>query len=196
MAKRLVVLVSGNGSNLQALIDNQGADYQIAAVISNKLDAYGLTRSTQANIPSLVLTLKSFKDIGKTRLDYDLELAKLISIYQPDLVVLAGWMLIVSPQFIDALGGKLINLHPALPDQFAGAHAIEEAFKAYQRGEITFTGCMVHYVIPEVDAGPVIAQARVPILADDTLEKLKERMHHMEHQLIVHATKLALRDGD
>jgi formyltetrahydrofolate-dependent phosphoribosylglycinamide formyltransferase len=196
VAKRLVVLISGNGSNLQALIDQQGADYQIVGVVSNKAGAYGLTRAQQANIPTQSLSLKAFKDAGKTRLDYDLAIAEMIQSYQPDLVVLAGWMLIVSPEFIDALGGKIINLHPALPDQFAGAHAIEDAFKAYQRGEITFTGCMVHYVIPEIDAGPVIAQARVPILPDDTLEKLEARMHQTEHQLIVHATKLALRDID
>lgn len=192
VAKRLVVLISGNGSNLQALIDHQGADYQIVAVVSNKSGAYGLERARQADIPTQSLSLKAFKDAGKSRLEYDLAIAEIILRYQPDLVVLAGWMLIVSPEFIDALGGKIINLHPALPDQFAGAHAIEDAFNAYQRGEITHTGCMVHYVIPEIDAGPVVAQAPVAIYPDDTLETLEERMHQAEHQLIVQATKLAL----
>lgn len=197
MAKRVVVLISGNGSNLQALIDAQAeSDYQIVAVVSNKASAYGLERAKQANIPTQSLSLKAFKEAGKSRLDYDLAIAEIIMGYQPDLVVLAGWMLIVSSQFIDALGGKLINLHPALPNQFAGAHAIEDAFNAYQRGEITHTGCMVHYVIPEIDAGPVIAQARVDIYPDDTLETLEERMHQAEHQLIVHAVNLALRDID
>jgi formyltetrahydrofolate-dependent phosphoribosylglycinamide formyltransferase len=192
VAKRLVVLISGNGSNLQALIDHQGVDYQIVAVVSNKSGAYGLERARQADIPTQSLSLKAFKDAGKSRLEYDLAIAEIILRYQPDLVVLAGWMLIVAPEFIDALGGKIINLHPALPEQFAGAHAIEDAFNAYQRGEITHTGCMVHYVIPEIDAGPVVAQAPVAIYPDDTLETLEERMHQAEHQLIVQATKLAL----
>jgi folate-dependent phosphoribosylglycinamide formyltransferase PurN len=101
-------------------------------------------------------------------------------------------MHIVSPTFLNYFPNRVINLHPALPGQFAGTHAIDRAFAAYQQGEITHSGCMVHIVIPEVDAGPVLATAEVPILPEDSLADFEERMHKVEHTLIVKATKLAL----
>jgi formyltetrahydrofolate-dependent phosphoribosylglycinamide formyltransferase len=123
---------------------------------------------------------------------YDADLAQKILAYTPDLIVLAGWMHIVSPAFLDCFPNQVINLHPALPGQFAGTQAIDRAFAAYQQGKITHSGCMVHVVIPEVDAGPVLAMAEVPILPDDSLADFEARMHTAEHQLIVQATKLAL----
>jgi formyltetrahydrofolate-dependent phosphoribosylglycinamide formyltransferase len=197
--KRVVVLVSGSGTNLQALMDDfrrEDARGEIVLVVSNRAVAYGLTRAEQAGIPTLYFPLKPYKDVGKSREDYDVDLAQTIMQSEPDLVVLAGWMHIVTAGFIEALGGRVINLHPALPNQFAGTHAIERAFEAYQRGEIIQTGCMVHYVVPEVDAGPVIGQAVVPILPDDTLDTLETRLHAAEHQLIVEAVNSVLSDID
>jgi formyltetrahydrofolate-dependent phosphoribosylglycinamide formyltransferase len=188
-------MISGAGSNLQALLDAVAAGdlrAQVAAVVSNRRGAYGLTRAEQAGIPALYFPLKTYKDAGKSREDYDSDLAKKVAAYQPDLIVLAGWMHVLSPAFLDHFAGKVVNLHPALPGEFAGINAIERALEAYRRNEISTTGCMVHYVIPEVDAGPVIAQAAVPIEPDDTLETLQARMQATEHRLIVQAVQQAL----
>ncbi|MFW5748248.1 MAG: phosphoribosylglycinamide formyltransferase [Chloroflexota bacterium] len=193
--QRLAVLISGGGTNLQALIDaSQTGDInaEIVLVVSNRQAAFGLTRAERAGIPTLYFPLKPYRENGSSREDYDRDLAEHIAAHAPDLIVLAGWMHIVAPVFLDRFGGRVINLHPALPGQFPGADAISRAFEAYLRGEITTTGCMVHYVVPEVDAGPVIAQAIVPIVPGDTLSTLEERMHTAEHTLIVEATRLAL----
>jgi len=115
-------------------------------------------------------------------------LAQRVELFAPDVIVLAGWMRILTPVFLDQFPNKVINLHPALPGQFAGTHAIERAFEAYQRGEIVHSGCMVHYVIPEVDAGPVIESAVVAFEAEDTLETFSARLHAAEHRVIVSAT--------
>jgi formyltetrahydrofolate-dependent phosphoribosylglycinamide formyltransferase len=198
MKKRIVVMISGNGSNLQAIIDaivSRELNAEIVLVVSNRKNAYGLTRAAKAGIESLYFPLKPYKDRGQSREGYDIDLARRINGYKPDLVVLAGWMLILSKQFLDTSKAPVINLHPALPGQFAGTHAIERAFEAYQRGEIVETGCMVHVVVPEVDAGPVIAQRIVPIQDDDTLELLETRMHQNEHRLIVQAIRQVLQYG-
>ncbi|KAJ3299562.1 hypothetical protein HK104_008448 [Borealophlyctis nickersoniae] len=208
---RIVVLISGNGSNLQAIIDAIKAgslNARIALVLSNKKAAYGLTRASEANIPTAVLTLKSFRDAGKSRTDYDIATADLIKERLaadaakngsnpatppnlPDLIVLAGWMHILSPAFLAQFPtGRVINLHPALPGAFDGAHAIDRAFQAFKEGKIKETGVMVHKVIPEVDRGEVILQEAVPIFEDDTLEALEQRIHGVEHRLIVEGTKV------
>jgi formyltetrahydrofolate-dependent phosphoribosylglycinamide formyltransferase len=191
----IVVLISGSGTNLQALIDavETGAlPAEISLVVSNRKKAYGLVRAEQAGIPTLYFPLKPYKTAVHGREAYDAGLAQKILEQKPDLIVLAGWMHIVSPTFLNYFPNQVINLHPALPGQFAGTHAIDRAFAAYQQGEINYSGCMVHVVIPEVDAGPVLATAEVPILPDDTLDEFEARMHATEHQLIVKATKLAL----
>lgn len=188
----MVVMISGNGSNLQVLIDAVAVGeiaLSIDLVVSNRKAAYGLERAAKANIPTLYFPLKPFKTQGRHREDYDAALAGEIQVYKPDLIVLAGWMHILGPAFLDNFPQKVINLHPALPGQFAGTHAIERAFAAYQAGEINHSGCMVHYAIPEVDAGAVIAQMEVPILPDDTLDSFATRMHETEHYLIVEAVK-------
>jgi len=110
----------------------------------------------------------------------------------PDLVVLAGWMYVLSPAFLDRFPGRVLNLHPALPGQFAGTHAIQRAYEAFRRGEIDHTGVMVHWVVPEVDAGPVVASAQVPIQTSDSLDDLEARIHAVEHRLLVDAIKTAL----
>lgn len=181
---------------MQALMNAPHLAGEIVLVVANRAASAGLEVARQAGIQTHYFPLKPYKDAGKSREAYDRDLAALIRGYAPDLTVLAGWMHILSAGFIEALNGHVINLHPALPGQFAGANAIERAYQAYQRGEITQTGCMVHYVVPEVDAGPVIDYATVPILPDDTLETLTGRIQHAEHRLIVAAVNQALRDND
>lgn len=193
--KRLVVMISGNGTNLQALIDASQSgklNARIVAVFSNRADAFGLVRAEQAGIPAVTFPLTPYKQAGRPRNDYDGDLARLVAAFQPDLIVLAGWMLILSPLFLSRFPGQVINLHPALPGQFPGTHAIERAYAAFQRGEIDHTGVMVHWVIPQIDAGEVLASAPVAIEAGDTLQELETRTHATEHRLIVEATQMAL----
>ncbi len=193
--KRLVVLVSGSGTNLQAIMDAiqlGQIEASIEVVISNRKQAYALERAEQANISTLYFPFKPYRDAGKSREDYDADLVEKVQVYQPDLIVLAGWMHIFTPVFLSHFPGQVINLHPALPGQFSGTHAIERAFEAYQEGEIVESGCMMHYVIPEVDAGEVIQQRVVPILPDDTVDSFAERMHQAEHELIVESIRAVL----
>jgi len=204
----LTVLISGSGTNLQALIDACGSaplqHAKITHVISNKKDAYGLTRAQNANIPTTYHNLiaggykkRNPDSIDKAREAYDVDLAKLITENQPkpDLVVCAGWMHILSPNFIDALTAAnlpIINLHPALPKQFDGANAIARAWEAYQRGDIAVTGVMIHYVISEVDRGDPILTEEVPCRDCVTESDLEERIHKVEWKLIVQGTAKAL----
>ncbi|PIA16970.1 phosphoribosylglycinamide formyltransferase [Coemansia reversa NRRL 1564] len=198
--KNIVVLISGSGSNLQALINAEAKGQlggRIALVVSNKKAAYGLVRAAEANIPTLVRTLKEYKDDGKTREDYDRDLAAHIEATQaPDLIVLAGWMHILSPAFIDQFRDKIINLHPALPGELDGAHAIDRAYEEFKAGIRTRTGIMVHHVIPEVDKGDPILTMEIPCVAGDTLETLEERIHTAEHQILPKAVRLVLQHGD
>lgn len=195
MTATLVILISGSGTNLQAIIDaveSQRLKAKIALVVSNRKAAYGLVRAEQHGIPTFYFPLKPYADAGKTRENYDRDLAVKVASYNPTLVVLAGWMQVFTPIFLKQFPNKVINLHPALPGAFAGTHAIERAFEAYQRGEITESGCMIHYVIPEVDAGKVITTATVPFQPDDTLESYETRMHETEHELIVKGIGMCL----
>jgi phosphoribosylglycinamide formyltransferase-1 len=186
---RLVVLISGNGSNLQAILDacNSGElDAKVVAVISNKADAYGLVRAKKVGIEAIHFP----KLENESRSDYDARLAVYVSTCLPDYIVLAGWMRILSSFFLSSFPNRVINLHPALPDTFPGTHAIERAYEAYQRGEIQHTGVMVHLVPDEgVDNGPVLATEIVPINKDDTLETLETRVHQTEHRLLVNTLK-------
>lgn len=191
----IVVLISGSGSNLQAIIDAV-ADGRIQAnislVISNRKAAYGLVRAAEHGIPTYYHPLKPYKDAGKSRAEYEADLAAKITAFEPDLIVLAGWMHICGADFLRHFPKRVINLHPALPGQFVGTHAIERAFAAFAQGEITHSGCMIHYAIPEVDAGAVIVQADVPIYATDSLEDFAQRMHEAEHQIVVTAVQKVL----
>jgi phosphoribosylglycinamide formyltransferase len=192
----VVVLISGSGTNLQALIDatqDGRLKANIIAVISNRKNAFGLERAKKAGIPTQTFSLKKFKDENKTRVDFDIHLAKSIQEqYKPDLVVLAGFMHILSPEFLSFFNNNVMNLHPALPGQFDGAHAIERAFEAYQKGEIQHTGIMVHKVIADVDRGAVILQRDIPINKDDSLDDLETRIHKFEHELIVEGAQVFL----
>jgi phosphoribosylglycinamide formyltransferase-1 len=181
----LVVLISGFGSNLQAILDAcaRGALLaRVAAVISNKKDAYGLERARQAGVPAVYYP--KFRE--QDRHAYDAGLADLVDSYRPAWIVLAGWMHVLSSAFLERFPNRVMNLHPALPGAFPGTEAIQRAFEAYQRGEIQHTGVMVHLVPDEgVDAGPVLAQEQVPIEPQDTLEILEARLHAVEHRLLV-----------
>lgn len=181
----LVVLVSGNGSNLQAILDSIGSgelEAQVKAVISNSKDAYALERAKLAGVPTEIL----IKRKEQNRSDYDSQLAEIALKYQPDWIILAGWMRILSKHFLDCFPGKIINLHPALPGKFPGIHSIERAYQSFKDGEINQSGVMVHLVPDEgVDSGPVLNQCVVEMVLDESLEQFEARMHACEHKLLV-----------
>lgn len=184
-AARLVVLVSGNGSNLQAILDGCASGQlgaHVVAVISDQPAAFGLERAVRANIPAIARPKLKTQD----RAAYDTELASLLAFFNPDWVVLAGWMRLLSSNILDRFPNQVVNLHPALPGTFPGTHAIERAFQAHRRGEIEHTGVMVHLVPDEgVDSGPVLAEEIVAIEPNDTLETLEAKVHSVEHRLLV-----------
>jgi formyltetrahydrofolate-dependent phosphoribosylglycinamide formyltransferase len=195
---RIAVLISGFGSNLQAIIDAvaegrlPGVD--IAVVVSNRKAAYGLERAREASIPTEYFPLKPYRDAGRSREEYDADLAALLRVkYGVEWIVQAGWMHLFSMAFLRHYPNRVINLHPALPGTFPGMHGIEEAWEAYQKGEIEHTGVMIHLVPDEeVDEGPVVAQEIVPIYAGDSLEKLEARVHAVEHRLLVETLRRLL----
>lgn len=170
----IVVLISGNGSNLQALIDARAAGgFVISAVISNKADAYGLQRAALAGIPTRVLDHKQFPD----RETFDRQLAQEIDAFSPQLVVLAGFMRILSAPFVQHFSGRMLNIHPSLLPDYRGTHTHERVLEA---GEPQH-GVSVHFVTEELDGGPVVLQAVVPVLADDTRDTLAARVARQEH---------------
>ena len=197
-ASRIIVLISGNGSNLQAILDACAdgtiENSRVVAVVSNRRKAYGLVRAEQAGVDTVYFPLGPFKKANPTasRSAYDSALAGQVAALSPDIIVLAGWMHILSADFLDAVPCPVLNLHPALPGAFPGTQAIRRALSAAQAGQLNHTGVMVHHVIPEIDAGPVVATATVPIHADDDLASLSERMHRTEHSLLVHAVHTVL----
>jgi len=196
--KRIAVLISGGGSNLQALIDAIASSMlpaEIVLVLANRANAFGLERARKAGIATRVLPLRGWLEASRPRDDYDADVAVHVSNSRPELVILAGWMHVFGPAFLDRVGATVINLHPALPGQFPGTRAIERAFEAYGRGEIAATGVMIHKVIPEVDAGPVLGETVVPIEPGDTLADLSARMHAAEHELLVKVVRALVTAG-
>ena len=211
---KLLVLISGTGTNLQALIDATFSsppriNAKITHVIANlgQKAKPGLERAKKVGIPTTVRTLKSYKDkVPQTypddvvaRNSYDADLAEYIlkGIDRPDLIVCAGWMHILAPPFLGPMreaGIPIINLHPALPGAFNGAHAIERAWKAFQDGEIQKTGVMIHYVIEEVDEGQPIVIKEIELKEGESLDSLEDRIHRVEHQAIVEGTNIALEE--
>jgi phosphoribosylglycinamide formyltransferase-1 len=196
---RIAVLVSGSGTNLQALIDaiasHKLTGVEIVLVVSNKANAQGLQRALHHKLTALYLPWKD-------RLQAEAMLTELLRLFRVDLVVLAGWMRIFSPEFITQFPRRIINLHPALlPDDghgdtyttssgavipvFRGLHVVRRALEA----GLSVTGSTVHYVTPEVDAGPAISHAEVPVYASDTEDTLHERIKRVEHCLIVDAVR-------
>lgn len=182
--RRIAVLISGSGSNLQALIDsvnNGSIAGEIVIVLSNNKDAFGLQRAQKAGIDTKVINPNDFGD----RQSYDQELIKIIDGCDVDLVVLAGYMLICSKQFVEYYYGRLINLHPSLLPAFAGADAIGDALKA----GVKETGVTVHFVDEGCDTGPIIFQEPVAIEEGDTKESLASKIHEVEHRLLPKAIK-------
>ncbi|WP_339522045.1 phosphoribosylglycinamide formyltransferase [Pseudomonas sp. EA_35y_Pfl2_R111] len=172
----VVVLISGSGSNLQALIDsiaNDGNPARIAAVISNRADAYGLERAQQAGIATAVLNHKQFDG----REAFDAALITAIDAFDPQLVVLAGFMRILTPGFVSHYAGRLLNIHPSLLPKYKGLHTHQRALDAGDREH----GCSVHFVSEELDGGPLVVQAVVPVQSDDSPTSLAQRVHEQEH---------------
>ncbi len=189
---RLVVLISGTGTNLQAIIDaiaDGRLNDEIVLVVSNRKTAFGLQRAKNSGIAHTCFPFSPYREASKTREQYDADLAAYVSGYHPDLIILAGWMHIFSSAFLECFPLRVINLHPALPETFPGMHAIERTYSAFQRGEVSHGGCMVHSVIPEVDAGEVILQRIVPIRPDDSLEQFERSIHEAEHRILVEAIR-------
>lgn len=173
----VVVLISGGGTNLQALIDAAAADFpfEVRAVVSNRPDAFGLQRAQRAGIHTAVLDHKAFPD----RESFDAALAQLIDGYAPGLVALAGFMRILTPGFVRHYQGRMLNIHPSLLPKFQGLHTHERAIAAGEREH----GASIHFVTEELDGGPVILQARVPVLAGDEPDTLAARVLTREHQI-------------
>ena len=180
------VLVSGNGSNFQAIVDalesGRIPDGRIACLISNKADAYALERARRHNIPALVLDHKQYPD----RAAYDHALVALLKEHGVQLVVLAGFMRLLSPVMVEAFPHAIMNIHPALLPAFPGLDAQQQALDYGVR----YTGCTVHFVDTGTDTGPIIQQAVVPVMADDTAESLSQRIHGEEHRIYPEAVKL------
>ena len=174
----LVVLISGNGSNLQAIIDacdDKTIKANISAVISNRPDAGGLKRAGKSNIPALCLDHTQFSD----RESFDTALVKMIEQYQPDLVVLAGFMRILSPSFIQRFSDRILNIHPSLLPKFPGLNTHARAIKANENQH----GCSVHFVTEALDGGPLIAFSELDINPTDTPDSLAQRILTIEHNL-------------
>jgi len=175
---RIVILISGRGSNMQALLEaeySSAAPVQFVCVISNKAAAPGLQTAAAHGVPTEVLEHRPFPD----RASFDAALAARIDAYQPDIVVLAGFMRVLTEAFVRHYANRLINVHPALLPAFPGLDTHARAIAA----GVKLHGCTVHFVTPEVDAGPIIAQAAVPVLADDTPQTLAARVLRQEHRL-------------
>lgn len=185
-AFRIVVLISGRGSNLEALVRSiklWKEPIEVAAVVSDKSSAGGLKFAESEGIPTVVVPRLAKERSSE---DFNTALADAVEAFTPDLVVLAGFMRIVLPQFISRFPNKIINIHPALLPSFRGLHGQAQALAA----GVKLAGCTVHYVIPDVDAGPIIAQAAVPVMPEDSEETLSTRILKREHQLlpaVVHA---------
>lgn len=180
----VVVLISGSGSNLQAIIDaaNNELPVEICAVISNKANAYGLERANKAGIKTVVIDHTQFDG----REAFDAELRRTIDAYDPGLIVLAGFMRILSDGFVHHYEGRMLNIHPSLLPRYKGTNTHARAIEAGDRE----AGCSVHLVTAELDSGQVLLQARVPVLEGDTPEKLAARVLEQEHKIYPEAIKL------
>ncbi len=183
----IVVLISGRGSNLKAIVDAANPLVDISAVISNRPNAAGLVYAEEAGISTEVLDHKNFA----TRLEFDAALEECIDKYDPQLVVLAGFMRILSNEFVRHYQGRLINIHPSLLPKFKGLDTHKRALEAGEKEH----GASVHFVTEDLDAGPIILQARVPILADDTEASLAARVLQVEHRIYPEAIQLFAESG-
>lgn len=177
---RFVILISGRGSNMQSIVQaiaQQGIPAEVSAVISNKADAAGLEWAHEQGLPTAVVAHTDYA----TRAQFDNALAQCVQQYEPDYVLLAGFMRILTPAFIDHFRGRIINIHPSLLPLFPGLNTHQQAIDA----QLQWHGCTVHFVTPELDSGPTIAQGIVPILQEDTAQTLAARLLEVEHRLYV-----------
>lgn len=182
---RLAILVSGNGTNLQAVIDRIEAheiNGRIACVISNRLDAFALKRAEQHGIPTIIHESGAYAN----RREYDAALVEILRNHGVELVILAGFMRILTDVMVNAFPHAIMNIHPALLPAFPGLHAQKQALDHGVR----FTGCTVHFVDCGTDTGPIILQAAVPVLEDDTEETLSARIQQEEHRIYPEAVRL------
>jgi phosphoribosylglycinamide formyltransferase-1 len=182
---RLGVLISGSGTNLQAIIDRSERGElhaEVVCVISNKADAFGLERARKHGITAIHLDHKAFSG----RSEYDAALVKTLQDLNVDLVILAGFMRIVTPVLLDAFPNRVMNIHPALLPSFPGLDAQKQALEYGAK----LSGCTVHFVDAGTDTGPIILQSAVPVVEGDTVASLSERIHHEEHKLYPAAIQL------
>ena len=183
--KRLGILISGSGTNLQAIIDrSESGDLhaEVVCVISNKAEAFGLERARKHGIAAIHLDHRSCSGRG----EYDAALVTTLQELHVDLVILAGFMRIVTPVLLDAFPNRVMNIHPALLPSFPGLDAQKQALEYGAK----LSGCTVHFVDSGTDTGPIILQSAVPVLEDDTVASLSERIHHEEHKLYPAAIQL------
>ena len=176
--KRILVLISGNGSNLQTLLDHCASGKvagEVAGVISNRADAYGLVRAKEAGVATAILAQQQFA----SRAEYDVALLALMDDYQPDLVVLAGFMRILSADLVRHFAGRMINIHPSLLPKYQGLHTHQRAIDDGEREH----GASVHFVTEELDGGPVILQARVPIFEGGSADEVAARVQVQVHSI-------------
>ncbi|MGI5824900.1 MAG: phosphoribosylglycinamide formyltransferase [Bacillota bacterium] len=182
---KLAVLASGSGTNLQAIIDDVKTGYipaEIKVVISDKADAYALTRAREAGIKTEVVLPKNYEN----REAFDAELVKILKAHDVEYIALAGYMRLLSKVFLDAFPDHVVNIHPALLPSFPGIHGQRDAVEY----GVKVSGCTVHFVDENMDHGPIIAQAPVPVLHSDTEDTLKARILEQEHILFPHVLRL------
>jgi len=191
---RIVVFASGSGTNLQAILDGCAGgriDAEVALVVVDRIEAPARRRARRAGVEEVHRPIEPFRRLHPNepraaRCSYDASLAALVRRFSPDWVVLAGWMRLLTSAFLDEFPDRVINLHPALPGEFPGAHAIDDAWAAHRSEGLGRTGVMVHIVPDEqVDDGPVLAWREVPIEPTETREMLEARIHAVEHELLV-----------
>lgn len=187
MKKRIAVLLSGRGSNFEALADSVAAgripDAEIAVVVSNRENAPGIEKARQRGLEAVVIPSK-----GREREEYDREVVALLEAKKVDLVCLAGFMRLLSPYFVEHFRHRILNIHPALLPAFPGLEAQKQALE----WGVKYSGCSVHFVDENLDAGPIVAQAVVPVEDDDTEEALGARILKEEHRIYTEAVKLVL----
>lgn len=184
---KYAVMASGNGSNFQAVLDACASGRLAASVsllVTDNPEAGAITRARNSGIPCLILP----KNPGMKRKEYDRLLARAVSAFTPDYVLLLGWMRLLDPVFLAEFPMRVINIHPALPGAFPGVHAIDRAWKARMEGKIRSSGVMVHFVPDEgVDTGPVILSQEISMPEGETLPGFESRVHEVEHSLLVRA---------
>lgn len=191
MRKRVAILISGRGSNMRALIEAaQALDYpaDIALVVSSREDAEGLAVARALGVATALVDQVRFRRENRDRAAYDAELHEVLSKARIEFVCLAGFMRILSPGFVRKWEGRIVNMHPSLLPAFRGLRPQQQALDA----GVTVSGCTVHYVVPELDAGPIVAQAEAPVLVGDTEEMLSARILEAEHKLYPLALKKVL----